>query len=101
MDHARARQAAKRDRGKALLDPTAPLELPEERLEMVTALHEALQQLEKLDARQSRILEQRYFGGLSLEDTAASLGVSLATVKRELRVARAWLNAQLRAEPLL
>ncbi len=101
VDHARARQAAKRDRGKALLDPTAPLELPEERLEMVTALHEALQQLEKLDARQSRILEQRYFGGLSLEDTAASLGVSLATVKRELRVARAWLNAQLRAEPLL
>jgi RNA polymerase sigma factor (sigma-70 family) len=51
--------------------------------------------LEVLDARQSRILEQRYFGGLSLEETAGAVGVSLATVKRELRSARAWLAVEL------
>jgi len=68
---------------------------------VVTELNEALQRLEELDPRQSRILEQRYFGGLSLEETAAALGISLATVKRELRSARAWLSTQLRAEPTL
>jgi RNA polymerase sigma factor (sigma-70 family) len=61
----------------------------------VTDLDEALGRLEALDARQCRILEQRYFGGLSLEETANALGVSLATVKRELRSARAWLAMEL------
>jgi RNA polymerase sigma factor (sigma-70 family) len=49
-----------------------------------------------MDPRQSQILEQRYFGGLSLEETAGAIGVSLATVKRELRSARAWLAVELR-----
>mgnify|MGYP006199852597 CR=1 FL=1 len=60
--------------------------------------NEALTRLEALDPRQSQILEQRYFGGLSLEETADALGVSLATVKRELRSARAWLAVELRGE---
>jgi RNA polymerase sigma factor (sigma-70 family) len=50
-----------------------------------------------MDPRQSRILEQRYFGGLSLDETAEALGLSLATVKRELRSARAWLATELGA----
>jgi RNA polymerase sigma factor (sigma-70 family) len=64
-------------------------------LEPVIELDEALQRLAALDERRSRILEQRYFGGLSLEETAEALGVSLATVKRELRAARAWLAVEL------
>lgn len=101
-DHARARRAAKRGGGSA-----APLSLEEEaawmpdaELDAVAALDEALVRLEALDARQSRIVEQRYFGGLSLEETAEALGVSLATVKRDLRSARAWLAAELTDERL-
>jgi RNA polymerase sigma factor (TIGR02999 family) len=98
-DHARARRAAKRgggDEALELLEEAAWM--PDDDLDAVTALDEALQRLEALDARQSRILEQRYFGGLSLEETAEALGVSLATVKRELRSARAWLAAEMVAE---
>jgi len=93
-DHARARRAAKRGGGEdalGLIDEAAWM--PDDDLDAVTALDEALQRLEALDPRQSRMLEQRYFGGLSLEETAEALGVSLATVKRELRFARAWLAA--------
>jgi RNA polymerase sigma factor (sigma-70 family) len=70
-------------------------------LDSVAELDEALKRLEALDPRQSQILEQRYFGGLSLEETAEAMGLSLATVKRELRSARAWLLAELRDEPSL
>ena len=95
-DHARARRAAKRGGGEdafGLMKEAAWI--PDDDLEAVTALDAALRRLEALDARQSRILEQRYFGGLSLEETADALGVSLATVKRELRSARAWLAAEM------
>lgn len=96
VDHARARKAAKRGGGV----PPAELEplmwIPQADLDTVAEVDEALRRLEALDARQCRILEQRYFGGLSLEETASALGVSLATVKRELRSARAWLALELR-----
>ena len=98
-DHARARGAAKRGGGVvalSLVDEVAWMS--ENDLNAVTALDEALSRLEALDLRQSRIVEQRYFGGLSLEETALALGVSLATVKRELRSARAWLAAELVGE---
>ena len=72
--------------------------MPDAELDAVAALDEALVRLEALDARQSRIVEQRYFGGLSLEETAEALGLSLATVKRDLRSARAWLAAELADE---
>jgi RNA polymerase sigma factor (sigma-70 family) len=65
---------------------------------MVAELDEALRRLEAIDERRSRILEQRYFGGLTLEETAEALGISLATVKRELRSARAWLALELGRE---
>jgi RNA polymerase sigma factor (sigma-70 family) len=60
-------------------------------------LDEALQRLEGIDQRQCRIVEQRYFGGMTLEETAEALEVSLATVKRELRFAHAWLAVELGA----
>ena len=98
-DHARARRAAKRGGGEEVLGLVEEAAwMPDDDLDAVTALDDALRRLEALDARQSRILEQRYFGGLSLEETAAALGVSLATVKRELRSARAWLAAEMVAE---
>ena len=97
IDHARARKAAKRGAGLQ-----APFEeaiwVADEDVEAVTELDDALKRLGAMDARQSQILEQRYFGGLSLEETAAALGVSLATVKRELRSARAWLALELQSE---
>ena len=98
VDHARARRAAKRGGGAvavALDDPLAGI--PDRDLDRYADMDEALQRLESMDPRQSRILEQRYFGGLTLDETAEALGISLATVKRELRSARAWLATQLDA----
>ena len=62
----------------------------------VLALHEALEQLAALDARQARVVELRYFGGLSVEEAAEVLDVSPATVYAEWAVARAWLRRRLR-----
>lgn len=101
VDHARARQAAKRGGGQTPAELESGFWISDEKVEVVVELDQALQRLEALDERQSRILEQRYFGGLSLEETAVVFGISLATVKRELRSARAWLAAELRSEPVL
>lgn len=61
----------------------------------VLSLHEALKRLEALDARQSRVVECRFFAGMSVEETAEALGISPASVKRDWAVARAWLNREL------
>jgi RNA polymerase sigma factor (TIGR02999 family) len=95
IDHARARQAAKRGGGEHSAELEPLMWIPQSDLDAVTDLDHALQRLEAMDARQCRILEQRYFGGLSLEETSEALGLSLATVKRELRSARAWLALEL------
>jgi RNA polymerase sigma factor (TIGR02999 family) len=100
VDHARARRAAKRGAGVAPVELEEALWMSDEDLDTAVELHEALKRLEALNPRQGQLLEHRYFGGLSLEETAAVLGVSLATVKRELRSARAWLALELRGEPL-
>ena len=98
VDHARARSAAKRGGGLAAVELGDQAWIDGVDLEAVAELDEALRKLEKLNARQCRIVEQRYFGALSLEETAAALDVSLATVKRELRIARAWLANELGGE---
>ena len=100
IDHARARRAAKRGAGVAPVELAEELWVSDRDLDAAVELHEALGRLEALNPRQSQILEHRYFGGLSLEETAAVLGVSLATVKRDLRSARAWLALKLSGEPL-
>jgi RNA polymerase sigma factor (TIGR02999 family) len=99
VDHARARRALKRGAGVTPVELTDDLLVDDAQADAITELDEALVRLESVDARQSLIVEQRYFGGLSLEETAEAAGVSLATVKRELRFARAWLAAELDAEP--
>ncbi len=98
VDHARARRAGKRGGGIAAMELEEDLELSDERADVITELDEALARLGAVDPRRSEMLEQRYFGGLSLEETAEVLGVSLATVKRDLRFARAWLAAELGGE---
>jgi RNA polymerase sigma factor (sigma-70 family) len=64
----------------------------------LVALDDALTQLAAIDAQQARVVELRYFGGLSIEETAEVLGVSPMTVKREWAMARAWLHRQLSGE---
>jgi RNA polymerase sigma factor (sigma-70 family) len=63
------------------------------------ALDEALTRLAGIDSRQSQIIEMRYFGGLTVEETAEAMGLSPATVKREWVMARAWLHAALTLAP--
>ncbi len=95
VDHARRRRFAKRG-GNALhvaLDDA--LLTARTRGVEILALDEALDALAGLDVRKSRVVELRYFGGLNIEETAEVLGVSVDTVKRDWRMARAWLLARL------
>jgi RNA polymerase sigma factor (TIGR02999 family) len=91
VDSARARKTAKRGFGVRPDELHDAAWIADADLDVVTDLDRALVSLELLDARQSRILEQRYFGGMTLEEIADALDISLATVKRDLRSARAWL----------
>ncbi|MFO0983370.1 MAG: ECF-type sigma factor [Planctomycetota bacterium] len=95
VDHARARLTAKRGGGAAritLVEGLAPSAEPEVDL---IALDDALQQLTELDPRKARMVELRFFAGLSIEETAEALGVSHMTVSNDWRMVRAWLAAQL------
>ena len=95
IEHARARSARKRGGGAVRLtldDMVASV--PSLSIDVI-ALDEALQRLTRLDERHARVVELRYFGGLSVEETAAALGLSPATVKRAWTFARAWLYREL------
>ncbi len=98
VDYARARNAAKRDPGQrvTLSDDAAVADCPGG--VDVVALDRALNGLAQLDPRKSSLVELRYFGGLTLEDTAKALGISLATVKRDWVMAKAWLYNELASE---
>jgi len=98
VDRARARRAEKRGGGAAPIELADELQISDDRAEALTDLDDALERLAAVDPRRSQILEHRYFAGLSLEETAEVLGVSLATVKRDLRFARAWLAAEFKGE---
>ena len=101
VDHARRHHAAKRGGGVqeiTLHGDDADVAAPRtEDAVDVLALHTALEGLAALDPEQARLVELRYFGGLSIEETAEALGVSPATVKREWATARAWLRRELSA----
>lgn len=100
VDRARARLAAKRGGGLRPLDLDDYDWVSDENLETIADLDDALQRLGTLKPRHGQLLQHRYFGGLTLEESAAAIGVSLATAKRELRLARAWLALELKGEPL-
>jgi RNA polymerase sigma factor (TIGR02999 family) len=98
VDHARGRDAAKRGGGIAAItleDADAAAEQSSADAVDVLALHDAIDRLGALDPQQARVVELRYFGGMSIEETAEVLGISSATVKREWAVARAWLKREL------
>jgi RNA polymerase sigma factor (TIGR02999 family) len=91
VDHARARQAAKRPDHRMAV-ALSDVDLAEaERGEDVVALDEALLHLEAVDGRASRVVELRFFGGLTETESAEALGISVSTVKRDWQFARAWL----------
>ena len=95
VQYARRRKAAKRDAGfKLTFD--GEIALPQSRSVDLVALDDALNELAKLDPQQSRIVELRFFAGLSIEETAEVLGISPATVKRHWTTARVWLHDEIR-----
>jgi RNA polymerase sigma factor (TIGR02999 family) len=95
IDRARSRRAARRGGGAEVVEWDDELVATDAHADALADLDDALTRLEAIDPRQGQIVEQRYFGGLTLEETAEVTGVSLATVKRELRFAHAWLAAVL------
>jgi RNA polymerase sigma factor (TIGR02999 family) len=97
VDHARSRDAVKRGGSVVKVSLDEARDPAVESGPDVVALDDALKSLEALDPRKSRIVELRFFGGLTLEETAAVLGVSVPTVVKETRLARAWLHSQIAA----
>jgi RNA polymerase sigma factor (TIGR02999 family) len=96
VDHARKRQAGKRAGQKVLLDEA--MGLRDERSLDLIALDTGLNALEKLDPRKCQAVELRYFAGLSMDEIAQALDVSPVTVRRDLRMAEAWLHRQIQSQ---
>lgn len=97
IDHARGHLREKRGAGQRAVPINDALAFaPEQSLELIR-LDESLQRLAKLDVRQARIVELRFFGGLTVEQTAESLAISEKTVKRDWSMAKAWLHGDLKA----
>lgn len=95
VDYARSRNFAKRGGGAVKLSLEEGLIVSEERSEQVVAVHEALEGLAKIDPRQSQIVELKFFGGLSNEETGEVLDVSAGTVARDWTMAKAWLRREI------
>ncbi len=96
IDHARAKQAGKRGAGACLLSLDEAIDSPAGGRSLdIVALDDALEQLAKIDPRQSRIVELRFFAGLTVQETAEVLSISTPTVNREWNTAKAWLFREL------
>jgi RNA polymerase sigma-70 factor (ECF subfamily) len=96
VDYARGQQRIRRGGKQQKVSLDDVLLVSPERTEEVLSVHESLSRLEKLDARQARIVELHYFGGLTVEEIAEVVGLSSKTVMRELNVAKAWLYGDLK-----
>ena len=97
IDHARMKRAGKRGSGARPVTIENVVLAADQRPDELLALDEALDRLAALSARQARVIECRFYAGMSVEETAEALGISPATVKREWTAARAWLNRELTA----
>jgi RNA polymerase sigma-70 factor (ECF subfamily) len=95
VDHARRHNSAKRGSGAIMASLDEALNFAPQRSPDILALDDALEALSQLDERQCRIIELRFFGGFSVEETAQAMGISVATVGREQRLAEAWLHREM------
>lgn len=95
VDHAREKKAEKRGSGLTMLALEEAVSFPQQREVDLIALDDALKELALLDPMQSRIVELRFFGGLTIEETAETMKVSPATLKREWAMAKAWLHKRI------
>jgi RNA polymerase sigma-70 factor, ECF subfamily len=95
VDHARMRNAGKRGAGAVKIPLESVADTSESHPEVFLDLEYALQKLEEQDARKARVIEMRFFGGLTAEESAELLGVSVETVRRDLRLGQAWLQREL------
>ena len=98
VDHARSRQNQKRGGGAVKVTLVDALAVAHDRGRDLVALDDALTALAAVDERKSRVIELRFFGGLSVEETATILHVSVDTVMRDMKLAKAWLLRELRVE---
>lgn len=99
IDQARRHRAAKRGGGEVLVEIDSKRDgFAFEQAEEILALNDALDRLERLSSRQRQVIELRYFGGVTLEETAEVMNVSAVTVRRDWLVARAWLKGQIRPD---
>lgn len=98
IDYARSHQTAKRGQGAAKFSIDDALEVADERAGILLALDEALATLAQFDPDKSRVVELKFFGGLTVEESAEVLGVSIPTIVRHWRLAKAWLYQELSKE---
>jgi RNA polymerase sigma factor (TIGR02999 family) len=99
VDYARRRRASKRGSGVCMLTLDDAVALPRRKDVDVVALDDALNTLAEVDPRQSRVVELRFFAGLSLEETSEVMGIATATVQRDWTAARAWLHREISRRP--
>ena len=99
VDHARTKQAAKRPDSLQKVNLDEAILLTDDCRDEMLILDQALDRLSKLDARQTQIVELRYFGGLTSPEVAEALGISTITVQRDWAIAKVWLHAELAGRP--
>ena len=96
VNHAKSHLSGKRGGGRAHVSLDEVQRAVDREAEEIVSLHEALEALQAVDPRKSKVVEMRYFGGLSIEETAEALGVSIGTVNRDWRLARSWLIREMK-----
>jgi RNA polymerase sigma factor (TIGR02999 family) len=99
VDHARRRHASKRGSGVCMLTLDDAVALPQRKDVDIVAIDDALNTLAEVDPRQSRVVELRFFAGLSLEEISDVMGIATATVQRDWTAARAWLHREISRRP--
>ena len=99
IDHARTRNAAKRGGGQENFSIDECMDAPLERPSALIQVDDALQALEKHDARKAQLIEMRFFAGMTAEESAEALGLPVQKVRGELRIAQAWLRRELDNRP--
>ncbi len=98
VDHARGRNRVKRGAGVANVQLNEAMDAAQQRPEILVDLDDALNELAKFDERKAKVIEMRFFAGMSVEETAEALSISVATVGREQRMAEAWLGRYMNNE---